>query len=208
MTVPELSQRRVLPDQRGSAVDRTASGLKVDPQCIATAELASTDREAILDLFARSSAQTRHDRFHQSLAVMPQLYLDDILSHRQLALTARDTCREAERGRIIGLASAARLTPAVAEIAVWVADSWQRSGVGTLLTRALLDDLARAGAKTAIGIIEPGNRGVRRLIDRVAPCHSIHSSDGLLVVEIPLHGPHERTDRLAGLLGAAAPVTR
>jgi GNAT superfamily N-acetyltransferase len=164
---------RTVGDERGS-------------QCLATCELEPADRNAVLEMFSRSSPQTRHDRFHQALSVMPRQYLDDILSRRQFALVAWDRCGDVDSGRIVGLASAANLTPAMAEIAVWVEDAWQRLGVGTLLTRALLEELAARGTSTAVGIIEPGNAAVRRLLNKVAPGHSVRSANGLVVVDIPL----------------------
>jgi len=47
--------------------------------CIISSELGPADRQALLDLFARSSPETRRDRFHHVLSVFLQLYLDEIL---------------------------------------------------------------------------------------------------------------------------------
>ncbi|GAA1975186.1 hypothetical protein GCM10009798_40530 [Nocardioides panacihumi] len=156
--------------------------------CFATSELSAGDRDAVLDLFSRSSPQTRRDRFHLNLSVMPGQYLDEILDRRQLALVARECGAPEEGPRIIALASAANLTPEVAEVAIWVGDSWQRRGVGAALTRMLLRELAHRGLRSAVGFIEPGNSVVLRFLDRVAPCHSLRVADGLLAAEIPL-GP-------------------
>jgi acetyltransferase len=145
-----------------------------------------SDRQAVLDLFFRSSPQTRYARFHHAVAAMPRQYLDEILSRRQFALAARESRGGVESGRIVGLASAAQLTDEVAEVAVWVDDSRQRHGVGTVLTHRLLQALAGAGYRTAIGFIEPENLAVRKLIEKVAPRHSIRFTDGLVAVYIPL----------------------
>jgi GNAT superfamily N-acetyltransferase len=157
-----------------------------DLVCVVTRELMPSDRQALLDLFTRSSPRTRRERFHVSLSVMPQRYLDDIISGRQTALTAREICDGANVGKIFGLASAATVRPGSVEFAVWVDDAWQRKGVGALLTRTLLGELSAQGVQTAIGYVEPDNHSVRRLIDRVAPCHTSRYDDGILVVEIPL----------------------
>lgn len=58
--------------------------------CVISGEVGPADRQALLDLFGRSSADTRRSRFHQALSVFPQRYLDEILTGRQLALVARD----------------------------------------------------------------------------------------------------------------------
>jgi GNAT superfamily N-acetyltransferase len=155
--------------------------------CVISAEIEPEDRQALLDLFARSSLETRRDRFHSALSVFPQRYLEEILNG-QLALAARDTCQEETRGQIIGLASAAPIAPGTAEFAVWVDDAWQGHGVGSLLARAILRLLAQHGVSTAIGIMEPGNLAVRRLVNRVAPNAAARSEDGMIVVSVPLAG--------------------
>jgi GNAT superfamily N-acetyltransferase len=154
--------------------------------CAVASKLRPSDRQALLDLFARSSPQTRHDRFHYALSVFPERYLDDIMEGRQLALVARDACHPESYGMVFGLASAAPVGPNTAEFAVWVDDAWQGHGVGSLLTRGILEALVRNGTRTAIGFVEPGNIAVRRMIRRVAPHHTVREEDGAMVVVIPL----------------------
>ena len=156
--------------------------------CVISADLRPGDRQALLELFDRSSPETRRERFHHALSVFPQRYLDDILTgaHGQLALVARDTCHPGNYGKVFGLASAAPIGPGTAEFAVWVDDAWQGHGVGTLLVRAILDLLARRGMSTAMGIMEPGNGAIRRLLGRVAPQATTRFEDGMIVLSVPL----------------------
>jgi GNAT superfamily N-acetyltransferase len=156
--------------------------------CVISADLRPGDRQALLELFDRSSPETRRERFHGSLSVFPQRYLDDILTgaHGQLALVARDTCHRQNYGKVFGLASAAPVGPGTAEFAVWVDDAWQGHGVGTLLVRATLNLLAQQGMSTAVGIMESGNGAIRRLIGRVAPQATTRFEDGMVVVSVPL----------------------
>ena len=154
--------------------------------CIISSEIGTSDRQAVLDLFTRSSPDTRRDRFHGALSVFPQRYLEEILSGRQLAVAARDTCHEDSREKVFGLASAAPIGPGIAEFAVWVEDACQGRGVGSLLVRAILRLLAEHGIRTAIGIMEPGNLAIRRLVSRIAPGAATRSEDGMIVVSIPL----------------------
>ena len=154
--------------------------------CIISSEIGPEDEQALLDLFARSSPETRRDRFHHALSVFPQLYLDEIVSGKQLAVAARDTCHEESYGKVFGLASAAPITAGIAEFAVWVEDAWQGHGVGTLLVRAILNLLAQRGISTAVGIMESGNGAIRRLIGRVAPQATTRFEDGMVVVSVPL----------------------
>jgi GNAT superfamily N-acetyltransferase len=154
--------------------------------CVISCAVGPADRQALLELFARSSPDTRRSRFHQALSVFPQRYLNEILTGRQLALAARDTCQEENQGKVFGLASAAPAAPGTAEFAVWVDDAWQGHGVGTLLVREILRLLAEQGTRTAIGIMEPGNLAIRRLVGRVAPGAAARFEDGMIVVSVPL----------------------
>ena len=92
------------------------------------------------------------------------------LTGRQLALVARETCQEENQGKVLGFASAAPVAPDTAEFAVWVDDTWQGHGVGTLLvsTRRQI------------------NLAIRRLVERVAPGVGARFEDGMVVLSVPL----------------------
>ena len=130
--------------------------------CVISSEIGPEDRQALLDLFARSSPETRRDRFHHALSVFPQLYLDEIVSGKHLAVAARDTCHEESYGKVFGLASAAPVAVGIAEFAVWVEDAWQGRGVGSLLTRAILRLLTRAAHQHGDGTGRRAGRPVVR----------------------------------------------
>ena len=140
----------------------------------------------MLDLFTRSSPETRRDRFHHALSVFPQRYLDEILTGRQMAVVARDICHEESLGKVFGLASAAPVATGAAEFAVWVEDAWQGRGVGSMLLHAILRLLAEHDISTAIGIMELDNLSIRRLVNRIAPDATTRSEDGMIVVSVPL----------------------
>jgi GNAT superfamily N-acetyltransferase len=181
MTMP-ANQHRLRPP---ASADRAAP--EPDTRtCIISCRIGPGDRQAVLDLFARSSPETRRDRFHHALSVFPQFYLDQILGGSQLAVAARDTCHEESREKVFGLASAAPIADGTAEFAVWVEDAWQGRGVGGLLIREILRLLADHGVSMAIGIIEPGNLAIRRLVSRIAPDATTRIEDGMIVVSVPL----------------------
>jgi GNAT superfamily N-acetyltransferase len=163
-----------------------ATPLPDGPTCIISSAIGPEDKQALLDLFARSSPETRRDRFHHALSVFPQLYLDEIVSGKQLAVAARDICHEESYGKVFGLASAAPVAAGISEFAVWVEDAWQGRGVGTLLTRAILRLLAQQHISTAVGIMEPDNLAIRRLVNRIAPGATTRSEDGMIIVTVQL----------------------
>src|SRR5512135_3134545 len=193
MTRPQLLHPPTSHTLTQTEADRAATP-PVQLTCVVSDALTPQDRPALLELFERSSPESRRNRFHHALSVFPRRYLDEILTgaRGQLALVARDTCHPEAQGQVFGLASAAPIGPGSAEFAVWVDDAWQGRGVGGLLVRALLDLLARQGTHTAVAIMEPGNTAIRRLLRRVAPHATSRLEDGMIVLSVPL------ADRTAG----------
>jgi GNAT superfamily N-acetyltransferase len=181
--------------------DGPAGALARALTCMISSRLRPGDRQALLDLFERSSPRSRQDRFHHALSVFPRRYLEDILAGRQLAVVARDTCHPDTYDRVFGLASAAPAGDGEAEFAVWVDDTWRHRGVGSLLARGILRRLAEQGIAVAFGIIEPGNVAARRLVTSVAPEAVTSYEDGVIVVRVSLAGWDAR--RRTGRAGAA-----
>jgi GNAT superfamily N-acetyltransferase len=170
-----------------TAADRTAAPPRT-LTCVISDQLRPDDRQALLDLFDRSSPQSRQERFHYALSVFPQRYLDEILAGRQLAVVARDTCHPDSYDKVFGLASAAPAGDGEAEFAVWIDDAWRGRGVGSLLVCTILRRLAERGTAHAIGYMEPDNIAIRRLVSKVAPQATTRSEEGMIVVRIPLAG--------------------
>jgi GNAT superfamily N-acetyltransferase len=116
---------------------------------------ASTDRDALSQLFARCTLQTRYRRFHAPVKAIPERYLTEALAaspfHYALVAcpvppdtdligtdlaAARDM--DARSGGIVALASCRVVDEGMAEVGILIEDTWQRRGVGS----ALLDELA------------------------------------------------------------------
>jgi ribosomal protein S18 acetylase RimI-like enzyme len=193
-----MTQTRSADETVAYTLPQTTADLTAAPHqtltCVISDQLRPDDRQALLDLFDRSSPQTRQERFHHALSVFPQRYLDEILDRRQLAMVARDTCHPDSYDTVFGLASAAPTGDGEAEFAVWIDDAWQGRGVGSLLVRAILGRLAERGTAAAIGYVEPDNIAIRRLVSKVAPAATARREDGMIVVRIPLAGRPGRDD--------------
>jgi GNAT superfamily N-acetyltransferase len=187
------------PQDSGAAAGPTLS-------CVISTQLHERDRQALLDLFTRSSLQTRRDRFHHALSIFPERYLEETLRGEQLSLVARDNCHPESYGMVIGLASAGRMTEDAAEVAVWVDDAWQRRGVGGQLFRDILTLLREQGYREAVGFVEPSNLAARGLIQRVCP-GATSEYDDIIQVRMPLSTAQTGDQRAMPKQGTPRAVT-
>lgn len=128
------------------------------------------DKQALEDLFRRSTVETRYRRFHHMVKEFPYAHLADLTCRCGPYVTVAARIREGEQaGDLIGLASAATTDPDAAEVAVWVADDWQRRGVGAVLMRRLLGLLGEARVRAARAQVAYDNWPARRLLHALAP---------------------------------------
>jgi RimJ/RimL family protein N-acetyltransferase len=124
------------------------------------------DAPILADGFARLSAESRRLRF---LTVKPSLsdselrYLTEVDGHHHEALGAIDPAT----GQGIGVARFVRdeHDPSRAEVAVTVADEWQRRGVGKLLLARIADRAREEGMTRFTALVSTDNRGMQRLLE-------------------------------------------
>jgi RimJ/RimL family protein N-acetyltransferase len=112
-----------------------------DGELLHVRRLGACDRDAIAEVFARMSPQSRHMRFLSPKPVLTEAelrYLTDLnhTSHDALAAVAPD-------GRIVAVARYAEWTPGHAELAIEVVDEYQGRGIGAQLLERTIE-LARA----------------------------------------------------------------
>jgi len=144
------------------------------------------DRAPLADAFARLSDQSRHHRF---LGPKPRLsereldYLTDVDHVTHEALVAIDETT----GHIVGVGRYAtgHGGGAVADLALAVADAWQRRGIGHALAARLVERARENGISALTGSTLLGNTAARALLDRLGFRVSSASS-GVLEVELPL----------------------
>jgi RimJ/RimL family protein N-acetyltransferase len=133
----------------------------------ALARLEPSDGELLRRLFYRLSPESLHRRFMSPIArpeqVRPERLLD--IEHRD-----REAIVAVVDGEIVGVARYARRPPAdTADIAVVVADAWQRQGIATRLLRALADHAEGVGIRRFALTVQADNRGALALLRRLAP---------------------------------------
>jgi hypothetical protein len=80
-------------------------------------------------------------------------------------------------------------------------------GVGRQLLGELTGLAARRGVRTLTATVQPGNRPVLRLIDRLLPDSAVRPDGDVLAVSSPLGAPAEPVSRRAPQLSLLAAAT-
>jgi ribosomal protein S18 acetylase RimI-like enzyme len=140
--------------------------------------LANGDVDTVAAVFGRLGSESRRLRFNGA---------KPCLSDRELGDLARiDATHHALVAHVVGdlrpaaLAQLVRSSRESAEIAFVVADEHQHRGIGSALTRMLLDDARAAGIKEITALASGDNRAALALIRRTAS-----------VLEVRLEGPEQ-----------------
>jgi nucleotide-binding universal stress UspA family protein/GNAT superfamily N-acetyltransferase len=166
--------------------------------------IAPEDKPLLAASFERLSEESRYRRFFtpkNELSPAELAYLVDVDHRDHEAIIAIDP----SSGEALGIARYIRSKDdaEVAEVAVTVADDWQRRGLG----RALLDRLTyraqREGVRRFSALVQGDNpRALRLLADVGDTRHQWHTGEVELVIELP--PKRGMGAQLAGALRAAA----
>jgi GNAT superfamily N-acetyltransferase len=129
--------------------------------------LTADDRDRLADLFKRLSPTSVYRRFHRSFARLPGAYVDQLLA---LDGSANVALAATYAGDIVGVARYHQPSPAdAAEVAIVVADAWQRHGIGRRLLRALAATASANGVVELCGSVQAGNHAALALAMDVFP---------------------------------------
>lgn len=145
--------------------------------------LEPADEGLIRRFYYRLSLETIYKRFMSP--VMPPA---DNLVRRLMNI---DHCRREalvaiDRDGIAGVARYAPFGENGFDVAIVVADAWQRRGLGTVLMRRL-GHIARArGINRFHATLLAENRGAKRFLQRLSPAASFKFIDGVIEAELPL----------------------
>lgn len=136
--------------------------------------LRSDEPELLESIHRGLSPRSRYLRFHTPaprLTSTMRAVMLGVDEHRYVALVA-----EAGSGQPVGLGQIirARADPGSAEIAVAVADVWQRRGVGRDLVAGLTQQAVTWGVHRVSARVLPENRAARRLFATAFPLHHAH----------------------------------
>jgi GNAT superfamily N-acetyltransferase len=155
--------------------------------------------------FEQLSEESRRLRFlgtKTSLCPGDLRYLTEIDGHHHVAVCAIDPV--SGRGVAIGRFEADPDDSERAEVAITVADDWQRRGLGKILLTRLVDRAREEGVRRFTALVSTDNRNMRILLSRIeAPARLQHVGDGIAEYEIEL-APKGLGRQLEDVLRAAA----
>jgi GNAT superfamily N-acetyltransferase len=159
--------------------------IAVEPDSIGVRPLEASDRAGLLDLGSHLSLRSRYLRFFSPIHVLAEPLLTHlvVVDHRD-----REALAAVFGEQVVGVARYDRSAeePDAAEIAVVVADDWQRHG----LARRLLIELGRLAVERGIRVFTAttlvDNRPVAGLLHQLWPSQHGRYSDGLYRYQLPL----------------------
>ena len=147
------------------------------------ARLESSDGELVGRFFCRLSAESVYRRFFSPIPE-PDHFIRLLL---RVDRYDRDAIAAVEGGEIVGVARYSRLPGASqADLAIVVADGWQRQGLGTRLIAVLAERAVAEGINRFAVAIQGDNFGAQRLFTRIAPRVRLVFSTGIGEAVIPL----------------------
>jgi RimJ/RimL family protein N-acetyltransferase len=151
---------------------------------VGLARLEQTDGRQLRRFFFRLSPETIYRRFHSPIVhpeqAQPERLLD--LDHHD-----REAVVAVLQDEIVGVARYARRPGAdSAEVAVVVADDWQRQGLATRMLGALAELAAAAGVRQFTLNMQADNPAVLRLVRRLYPNAKVSFSQGACEAVVPV----------------------
>lgn len=184
---------------------KPAASILADGRSIVIRRITPADSRLLADGFARLSSESRRLRFLSTKSKLTKKelrYLTEVDGHNHEALVAIDP--STDQG--VGVARFVRDEQDLsrAEIAVVVADDWQRQGVATLLLTRLTDRARQEGVQRFTALIVQENRAMQGLFsDMGKPVRMVSMGPGAVQYEIEIT-PTGLGEQLKEALRAAA----
>ncbi|HTQ41582.1 MAG TPA: GNAT family N-acetyltransferase [Polyangiaceae bacterium] len=144
-----------------------------------------SDERVLRAAFRELSARSRYQRFLGPVSELSDShwrYLCDVDGRDHVAFIALDG-----ESHPVGVARFVRqwIAPSSAEMAITVADAWQRRGAGSLLVALLAETARSVGVESFVAYALPNNVGIRRLLARRGPLRvSVAGGEETIVVQL------------------------
>jgi RimJ/RimL family protein N-acetyltransferase len=179
--IGEAAGRRLAAEAHAGRVAsrRSAAGGRVQ-----LAQLQPSDGERLRRLFYRLSRQSLYRRFMSPIARPEQARPDRLLDvdHRD-----REAIVALDAGEIVGVARYTREGGSdAAELAVVVADAWQRQGVATRMLGELAERAVAAGIQRFTMMMLADNRPIIELLRRAEPSVRFALCSGVCETSLPV----------------------
>jgi GNAT superfamily N-acetyltransferase len=156
----------------------------VEAGSLELARLEHSDGESLRRLFYRLSPETLYRRFMSPVVRPDQVRPDRLLD---IDHCDREAVVALDGGEIVGVARYARQPGSpTAEVAVVVADAWQRHGLGSRLLTALARLAAAAGIERFTLTMQADNDRIVRLVRHLAPSTRFTLSYGVYEAVVPV----------------------
>jgi RimJ/RimL family protein N-acetyltransferase len=140
------------------------------------ARLEPDDEEIVGRLYDRLSPESLYRRFFSPVTRREQFMRQVLRTDGQ----ERAAVAAVQDGELVGLAQYSRRPGAPsADLAIVVADAWQRQGLGTRLVAALSERALEEGIEQFDVDVQGDNHGVQRLLRRMAPGMRLRFSAGV-----------------------------
>jgi len=152
----------------------------------------ASDRQPLIDMFARCSTQTIRYRFLHLVKALPTELLDQITTAtdpRTVALVVVQGGQGAptdERILAVGIYSVVDETPDVAEVSFLVEDAMQRRGIGTILLDTLAELARSSGIAQFSADVMADNRTMLSVFRKAGYGVSATTHYGVTHLEFPI----------------------
>ena len=157
---------------------------------VGLARLEPSDGEALRRLFFRLSPSTVYRRFHSPIVRPEQAHPERLLD---LDHHDREAVVAVVDGEIVGVARYASWPGThTADLAVVVADDWQKQGVAIRMLSALAALAQSAGIETFTASVQGDNRAALRLMHRFNPSAKAIFSQGSCDFTLPIESAGSR----------------
>ncbi len=156
--------------------------LREEPSPLVTTRYGVADDHArVADLHSRCSDHTLFRRFH---APLPRT--SDTLARRLLQPENGWSLVAEVDADLVAMACAGPLSNLDLEVGILVQDSWQGSGLGSLLLGEIAAEAAARGYRALRCLTQPDNHAVLGTARKTGLSTQISSHDGLMIVAMPL----------------------
>jgi GNAT superfamily N-acetyltransferase len=155
-----------------------------------------SDRERLVDAFARLSDESRYRRFFTPIRELPGdtvSYLTQVDHHDHEALIA-----VSDAGEMIGVARYVRAAAGspVAEAAITVIDDWQGRGLGRRLLERLAARAREEGVEQFSALVKVENAAALEVLRGLGPSELTRQADEInLLIELPKRGAGAKLTR-------------